>query len=55
MFFVDGKSSYVLMRNEDTKFAPGLRDLKSIDFYFESGIRPITKKEVEDKSKADTL
>ena len=55
MLFVDGKPSYVLMRNEDTKFAPRLRDLKSIDFYFESGIKPITKEEIEDKSKADTL
>ena len=55
MLFVDGKPSYVLMRNEDTKFAPSLRDLKSIDFYFESDIKPITKEEIEDKSKADTL
>ena len=55
ILFVDGKPPYVLMRNEDTRLAPRLRELKSIDFYFESGIKPITKKEIEDKSKADTL
>jgi len=55
MLFVDGKPLYILMRNEDIKLAPRLRDLKSIDFYFESGTEPITKKEIEDKSKTNTL
>ena len=53
MLFVDGKPSYVLLREEDTIFSkPDLPDLKSIDFYFESGME-ITRKEIEDKSKAD--
>src|SRR5258705_6466026 len=55
MLFVDGKPLYILMRDEDFKLAPRLRDSKSIDFYFESGIEPITKKEIEDKSKTNTL
>jgi hypothetical protein len=55
MLFVDGKPMYILMRKEDLKHAPRLRDLKSIDFYFESGIEPITEEEIEDKSKGNTL